>query len=93
MVLWVHSNRAYLVEPNTKSRVSSYFFLSNFISDLSKATPHLNRPIHTFSKILKNIVSSAVEYEIASAFENGQDTIVIHHTLIKMGHPQPPTPI
>ena len=71
MVLWVHSDRVYLVEPNTKSRVSSYFFLSNFISDLSKAIPHLNGPIHTLSKILKNIVSSAAECEIASAFENG----------------------
>ena len=70
MVLWIHSDGAYLVEPNAKSRVSSHFFLSDFISDLSKATLHLNGPIHTLCKILKNIVSSAAECEIASAFEN-----------------------
>ena len=71
MVLWVHSNSAYLVEPNTKSRVSGDFFLSDFICDLSKAEPKLNGPIYHLYKILKNIVSSTAKCEIAAAFENG----------------------
>ena len=93
MELWVHSDGAYHVEPNTKSRAGGYFFLSDFIKDLSKAAPKLNGPIHNLCIILKNIVSSATECEIAAAFENGQDTTIIRHTLIEMGYPQPPTPI
>lgn len=96
MVLWVHSDGAYLVEPNAKSRVGGHFFLSDYISDLStisKIVPRLNGPIHTLCRILKNIVSSAAECEIAAAFENGRDATVIRRTLIEMGHSQPPTPI
>ena len=93
MVLWVHSDGAYLVEPGARSRVGGYFFLSDFIEDLSKAKPKLNSPILNLCKILKNIVSSAAECEIAVAFENGQDATVIQRTLIEMGYPQPPTPI
>jgi len=93
MVLWVHSDGAYLVEPGARSRVGGHFFLSDFIEDLSKAEPKLNGPILNLCKILKNIVSSAAKCEIAVAFENGQDATVIQRTLIEMGHPQPPTPI
>ena len=96
MVLWVHSDGAYLVEPNAKSRVGGHFFLSDFISDASKLSqivPRLNGPIHILCRILKSIVSSAAECEIAAAFENGLDAVVIRRALIEMGHPQPPTPI
>ena len=94
MVLWVHSDGAYLVGPNAKSRVGGHFFLSDYIHDLStlaKASLRLNGPVHTLCKILRNIVSSAAECEITGAFENGQDATVIRQTLIKMGHPQPLT--
>ena len=73
MILWIHSDGAYLVEPNTKSRVGSHFFLSGFVSDfstLAKATPCLNGSTHTLCKILKNIVFSIAEWEIATAFKN-----------------------
>ena len=72
MVLWVHSDGAYLVEPNAKSRVGGYFFLSDFMSDVSKLShivPHLNGQTHTLCRILKNVISSTAECEIASAFK------------------------
>ena len=93
MILWVHSDGAYLVEPGAKSRVGGHFFLSDFIKDIQTAAPKLNGPIHNLCKILRNIVSSAAECEIAAAFENGQEATVIRRTLEEMGHPQPPTPI
>lgn len=93
MVLWVHSDGAYLVEPNAKSRVGGFFFLSDFIKDVSKSIPKLNSPMHVLCKILKNIVSSVAECEIGAAFDNGQDATVMRCTLIEMGHPQPPTPM
>ena len=71
MILWVCSNRVCLVEPSAKSRAGRCFFLSNFIKDMSKATPKLNSPIHVLCEILKNIVSSAAKCKIVAVFENG----------------------
>ena len=93
MVLYVHSDGTYLVEPEARSRAGGFFYLSNFIKDITKASPKLNGPIHVLCKILKNVVTSAAECEIASAFENGQDAIVIRRALQEMGHHQPSTPI
>ena len=87
MILWVYSDGAYLVEPNAKSRAGRYFFLSDFIKDISKAIPKLNGPIYVLCKILKNIISLAAECEIGATFENGQDATVIRRTLIEMSHP------
>ena len=43
-------------------------------------------------KTLKSMVASVSEYETASAFENGHDTMVIRRALTEVNHPQPPTP-
>ena len=93
MVLWVHSDGAYLIEPNAKSRVREHYFLSNFIIDITKVESKLNDLVYIICEILKNIISSIAEYKIATAFENRQDTIVICRTLIKIGYHQLPTPI
>ena len=93
MVICVHSDGVCLVEDGAKIRVGGHYFFSNVIEDTSKAQPKLNGPMHTLCKILKNIVASAAECEIVSAFENGQDATVIRRTLIEMEHPQPPTPM
>jgi hypothetical protein len=87
MILWVYSDSAHLVEPNTKSRIGGHFFCSNFIKDIKIAIPKLISPIHTLCKILKNVVSSTAECEIATDFKNSQDVTVIHRTLIEIGHP------
>ena len=65
-----HSDGAYLVENGAKIRVGGRYFLSDFIYDIDKAQPKLKGPIHQLWKMLKNIVASASECEIASAFEN-----------------------
>ena len=44
-------------------------------------------------KILKNVVTSAAECVIATAFESVQDATVMCTTLIEMDHKQPPTSI
>ena len=81
------------MEPKAKSRVGGHFFLSDFIQDVTKADPKLNGPVHTLCKILKNVVASAAECEIAAAFENGQEATFMRRTLIEIGHPQPATPM
>ena len=77
MLLQVHSDRAYLVEPNAKSRAGGYFFFSDFIKDVETAPSKLNGLIYTLCKILKNVVSSAAKCKIATAFKNGQNATVI----------------
>ena len=68
-------------------------YLIDFIKDIDKSHPKLNGPVHTLCKILKNIVASAAEREIALSFENGHDASVIRSAVIEIGYQQPPTPV
>ena len=87
MILCTHSDAIYLSEPKAKSRAAGHFFLSS-----NKNTQN-NGPIHTVCNIIKNVMSSTPEAEIAAAFLTAKDVIPIRNTLEEMGHPQPPTPI
>jgi len=91
MILQVHSNGSYLLVSKSRSRASSYFFLSDNTHNPHKAKR--KRPIHVLCTILRNIMESAAETEIASAFNNTKEVILMRHTLYFLGHPQPPTPI
>ena len=73
MVLHIHSDGLYLFVDKSKSRVGGYYFLSSNDSDPSKATK--NGAIHILCKILQNVIASAAETEIASAFENVKEAI------------------
>ena len=88
MILRIHSDASYLSVPRARSRVGGHFYLS-----LGATSPALNGPIHCVSKILKNVVSSAAEAEIAATFENCKEAVMIRTTLQELGHPQPPTPV
>ena len=89
MILHVHSDASYLTAPKARSRAGGFFYLS-------KNTPdnlQLNGPIHIESKIMKHVLASAAEAEIAALFFNTQNIIPLRTTLTEMNHPQPPTPI
>ena len=88
MILRIHSDASYLSVPRARSRVGGHFYLS-----LGTTTQDINDLIHSVSKILKNIVSSAAEVEIAATFENCKEALLIRTTLEELGHPQPPTPV
>ena len=85
----MHSDGAYLVKPEAKSRDGGFFYQRNFVNDIEKRAPKLNGLMHVLCKILKNVVSSAAECEIASAFESGQDTTVLRRSLQETMHQQP----
>ena len=53
----------------------------------------LNGNAFIVCRILKFIVSSAAEAEIAGLFMNAKMALPIRQALIEMGHPQPPTKI
>ena len=91
MILQVHSDGSYLSAPKSRSRSGGFFFLSG--NPIHPDQSILNGAIHIVCKILKNVMSSAAEVEIASAFINCQDAIPIRNTLIELNHPQPPTPV
>jgi len=91
MILNVHLDASYLSEPNAKSRVAGHYFLGG--------TPSNGRPIMTNGNIfvmcgiLKFVVCSAAEAELAALFLNAKAGKIIRLILKELGHPQPPTPI
>ena len=87
MILQVDSDAAYLVAPKARSRAGGYHFLGN------KDHTMFNGPIHVLAKIIKNVMGSAMESEIAAMFMNGQLIMQYREILQDMGHPQPPTRI
>ena len=96
MVLWTMSDASYLSEPNAKSRAGGMFFLSDRVEEAGKAPqkqPKPNGIVYCLAKILKNVMSSAMEAEVGAAYETAREACPIRATLEEMGHQQPPTPL
>ena len=95
MVLHIHSNASYLSKPQSRSRAGGHYFLVDICPDMSKPPtnrPRLTGPIHSISCIMSNVMGSAAEVEIGSAYINDQEAVPIRTLLLKLGHPQPSTP-
>ena len=88
MILKIHSDASYLSEPEAKSRAGGYFYLGNKDNSMQN-----NGAIHILAKLIKNVVSSAAEAEIAAIFMNAKEAVPIRTTLVEMNHPQPETEI
>ena len=96
MILFVHSDASYLSVTKARSRASAVFFLSDPKPDaitFSEYTPILNGFIFVVCKSLRNIMASSAEAEYGALCLNAPADVPIRTTLIKMHHPQPPTPI
>ena len=96
MVLYVDSDASYLSLPKAQSRVGGHYYLINLSHDPvkePKTAPKPNGPDLTVCPILRHIMASAAEVEIAVIFKNGQEAMELRHILINLGHPQPPTSI
>ena len=87
MLYIIDSDAAYLVCPEAKSRVGGYHYLGNKDDNL------FNGPIYVLARIIKNVMASAAEAEVAGLFVNAQHTVPMKLTLKDMGHTQPPTPL
>jgi len=88
MVLNVHSDASYLIEPKARSRAGGHYFMSDNAPD-----PTDNGAVLNIAQVMKNVMSSAAEAEIGALFINSRQAIPARTTLIEMGHEQPPTPI
>ena len=89
MNLQADSDAAYLVLPSARSRYAGYFYLGT----LKSTNGRLNGAILVVCKSIRSVVASAAEAETGGLFYNGQDAIIIRHSLEALGHPQPKTPI
>ena len=88
MKLAVHSDASYLSEPKARSRAGGHFFLSN-----EATIPHNNGAVLNLAHIIKHVMSSATEAELAALYIMAREAVYIRIILEEMGHKQPPTPI
>ena len=88
MILALHSDGSYNSEPGSKSRAGGHYYLAD--KDNYQLT---NGAVLTLTKIIKFVMSSASEVEVASLFYNCKAAIPLRIALEEMGHPQPATPV
>jgi hypothetical protein len=91
MILNVHSDASYLLEPKARSWLGGIFFLGKL--PVNRRPIQLNGPIHVMAGICKFVVTSAAEAELGALFSNCQDATVLRLTLEELGHPQPAMPV
>jgi hypothetical protein len=85
MILHVESDAAYLVCPEARSRAGGYHYLG------SRDGTNFNAPIFVQARVIKNVMASAAEAEVAALYLNAQEALPIRQCLIDLGHPQPAT--
>ena len=88
MILAAHSDASYLSEPEARSRAGGHIFLSNDVE-----YPPNNGSILTIAQVIKRVMSSATEAEMAALFLVAKECVYIRLVLEEMGHKQPATPI
>ena len=52
-----------------------------------------NSPISIIVKVIKHVMASAAEAEIAALFMNARNLLPLRTTCAELGHPHPPTPM
>jgi hypothetical protein len=88
MKLAAHSDASYLSEPGARSRAGGHFFLSN-----EAAIPQNNGAVLNIAHIIKHVMTSATEAELAALYIMAREAVYIRIILEEMGHKQPPTPL
>ena len=88
MVLAAHSDASYLSEPQARSRAGGHFFLSS-----NADIPPNNGAILNIAHIIKHVMASATEAELAALFITAREAVYIRIILMELGHKQPATPL
>ena len=89
MILAVLTDASYLSKIGGKSRAAGHFYLTNRNDE-----DFNNGAILTLSSIIKDVISSASDVELAALYYGCKQAAPIHVTLKERGHPQPaPTPV
>jgi hypothetical protein len=88
LILAAHSDASYLSKPNARSRAGEHFFLSN-----NAEIPPNNGAVLNIAHVIKHVMTSATEAELAALYINAREAVYIRIILEEMGHKQPPTPM
>eukprot|EP00804_Cyclotella_cryptica_P028768 CCRYP_018720-RA/>CCRYP_018720-RA protein AED:0.37 eAED:0.37 QI:0/0/0/1/0/0.25/4/0/1148 len=88
MILAAHSDASYLTEPGSRSRAGAHIFLSE-----GRPCSRHNMPVLTISQIIKYVMASAAEAELAALYITARELIPLRNALEEMGWTQPKTPI
>ncbi len=88
MVLALHRDKSYLSKPKAQSQASGHFFLSS-----NTTVPPNNGAILNIAHIIKTVMSSATEAELAGLYIMACKAVYIRIILEELGHIQPPTPL
>ena len=88
MILSAHSYTVCLNVSRAHSCAGAHIMLSK-----NTPVPSINGPILTIAQIIKNVMSSAAEDKLSGLFICAKAMIPLRNTLMKMGWPQPPSPI
>jgi hypothetical protein len=91
MILNIHSNASYLSEANAHSQACGRFFMG---WNPNPTQPiKLNGAFSTFCAILRVVVASAAEAELAALFLNCKQATIFRLALEEMGNSQLPIPV
>jgi hypothetical protein len=88
MKLAAHSDASYLSQPKARSRAGGHFFLSS-----SAEIPPNNGAILNITHIIKHVMASATEAELAALYIVTREAVYIRIILEEMGHKQLDTPL
>jgi hypothetical protein len=88
MVLCAHADAGYLNKTQSRSRAGAHIYLLE-----DNPTPRFNSTVLTIATIIKFVMASDAEAELAALFIVAQEMIPLRQTLIDMGWPQPCSPI
>ena len=80
MILAAHADAGFLNESRARSRAGAHIFLLE-----NEPKPKLNGPILTIAKIIKTVMASAAEAEMAALFITAKNMIPLRNTIIEMG--------
>jgi hypothetical protein len=88
MILAIHTNASYLPKHNGCSWASAHFYL------IKKEDKDFNDcAILNLVSVIKHVMSSALEAELAALYYSCKLAVPIHITLDEMGHTQPQMPV
>ncbi len=85
-ILAVHSDASYLSKPKARSQAGGHFFLSS-----DTPIPPNNGAVLNIAHIIKHVMFSATEAELARLYIMAREAVYIRIILEEMGHKQPPT--
>ena len=88
MVLAIHSNALYLSEPKSRSCARGHMYMAG-----KDEIPINNGAVLNILQINWPVMSSVAEAELGALFINAKTAVSMQQMLIKLGHPQPRTPM